>query len=128
MAVKYSHWFRRRFPLPDSATYNNHSFISMNAHVRPEEFCFLEFGTRERGRGNRTKWLSKTAIDSVAASRFPLPDSATYNNHSFISMNANVRPEEFCFLEFGTRERGRGNRAKWLSNTAIGSVAASRFP
>jgi len=75
----------------------------------------LKFGTRERGRGNRTKWLSKTAIGSVAASRFPLPDSAIYNNHSFISMNAHVRPEEFCFLEFGTRERGRGNRTEWLA-------------
>ncbi len=74
-----------RFPLPDTATSNSHSFISVNAHARPEGFSFLIFGTRERGRGNRIKWLSKTAIGSVAASRFPLPDQAINNNQSFIT-------------------------------------------
>jgi len=97
MAVKNSHWFRHRFPLPASRLCNlQQSQLHFNECSRKAGRVQLSW-VRDSGTGKGEPYGMAgivSAIDSVLASRFPLPDTATSNSHSFVSVNAHARPPQ----------------------------------
>jgi len=78
MAVKNSHWFRRRFPLPASRLCNlQQSQLHFNECPRKAGRVLFSW-VRDSGKGKGEPYGMAgivSAIDSVAASRAPLPAS-----------------------------------------------------